>query len=201
VFRTGDYHRDPGRDISEEIETHLELKIEELVAAGLSEQEARAEAARRFGNRAEIHAEATGYARKREGRKSFLASVETFLQDGRYALRTLSRAPGMTTLTILIESANPAQGRLRGRTDEALIVEGVDKYYTRAAKLDLLYVPFGEEGSPLAERVDRHVQTVSTLFEVFSSHNPDRTIPVEDLPSLHEVLQNGLGALLAPPGT
>ena len=104
------------------------------------------------------------------------------------------------TKAILIESANPEQGRLRGRTNEALIVEGVDKYYARAGELGLLYVPFGEEGSPLAERVGRHIQTVSTLFEVFSAHNPDRTIAVDNLPTLHEVLPNGLGALLAPPG-
>jgi hypothetical protein len=105
------------------------------------------------------------------------------------------------TKAILIESANPAQGRLRGPTNEALIVEGVDRYYARAARLGLLYVPFGEEGSPLDERVGRHIQTVSTLFEVFSSHNPDRTIAVENLPTLHEVLQDGLGAFLAPHDT
>jgi hypothetical protein len=104
------------------------------------------------------------------------------------------------TKAILIESANPAQGRLRGRTNEALIVEGVDKYYARAGELGLLYVPFGEEGSPLKERVGRHIQTVSTLLEVFSAHDPDRTIAVESLPTLAEVLQNGLGAFLAPPG-
>jgi hypothetical protein len=101
------------------------------------------------------------------------------------------------TKAILIESANPAQGRLRGPTNEALIVEGVDRYYARAAELGLLYVPFGEEGSPLEERVGRHIETVSTLFEVFSSHNPDRTIAVENLPTLHDLLQNGLGAFLA----
>jgi len=103
------------------------------------------------------------------------------------------------TKAILIESANPAQGRLRGPTNEALIVEGVDRYYTRAAELGLLYVPFGEEGSPLDERVGRHLQTVSMLLEVFSSYNPDRTIAVEHLPTLDDVLQNGLGAYLAPP--
>ncbi len=103
------------------------------------------------------------------------------------------------TKAILIESANPAQGRLRGPTNEALIVEGVDRYYTRAGELGLLYVPFGEEGSPLDERVGRHIQTVSMLLEVFSSYNPDRTIAVENLPTLDEVLQNGLGAFLAPP--
>ncbi len=103
------------------------------------------------------------------------------------------------TKAILIESANPAQGRLRGPTTEALIVEGVDRYYIRAAELGLLYVPFGKEGSPLDERVGRHLQTVSMLLEVFSSADPDRTIAVEHLPTLGEIRQNGLGAFLAPP--
>jgi hypothetical protein len=89
---------------------------------------------------------------------------------------------------------------LRGPTNEALTVEGVDRYYARAGELGLLYVPFGEEGSPLDERVGRHLQTVSTLLEVFSSHDPDRTIAVGNLPTLHDVLQNGLGAYLAHPG-
>ena len=38
------------------------------------------------------------------------------------------------------------------------------------------------------------------LLEVFSSHNPDGTIAVENLPTLDEVLLNGLGAYLALPG-
>lgn len=100
------------------------------------------------------------------------------------------------TKAILIESANPIQGRLRGATNEALIVEGVDRYYDRAGELGLLYVPFGEEGSPLGERVGRHIQTVSTLFEVFSTYNPHRGIAVDRLPTLQEVMDNGLGAYL-----
>lgn len=104
------------------------------------------------------------------------------------------------TKAILLESANPIQGRLRGPTNEALIVEGVDRYYTRAAELGLLYVPFGEEGSPLNERVGRHIRTVSMLLEVFSTYNPDRAIAVDKLPTFNEVLEKGLGPFLAPPG-
>jgi hypothetical protein len=104
------------------------------------------------------------------------------------------------TRAILIESANPIQGRLRGPTNEALIVEGKDPYYTRAGEMGLLYVPFGDEGSPLDERVGRHVQAVSTLLEVFSTYNPDRAIAVDNLPTLGEVMERGLGAYLAPPG-
>ncbi|MGD2122294.1 MAG: succinylglutamate desuccinylase [Gemmatimonadota bacterium] len=104
------------------------------------------------------------------------------------------------TKAILIESANPAQGRLRGATNEALIVEGRDRYYDRAGGMGLLYVPFGEEGSPLDERVGRHLQTVATLLEVFSTYNPDGTISVDGLPTFGEVMENGLGVYLAPPG-
>jgi hypothetical protein len=103
------------------------------------------------------------------------------------------------TKAILMESANPAQGRLRGPTNEALIVEGRDRYYLRAAELGLLFVPFGKEGSPLAERVGRHLQTVSMLLDVFTTHYPDRSITVDNLPSLSEVMQNGLGIYLASP--
>lgn len=103
------------------------------------------------------------------------------------------------TKAVLIESANPAQGRLRGPTNEALIVDGVDRYYNRAGELGLLYVPFGEEGSPLGERVGRHIQTVSTLLEVFSSYHPDRTIGVDNLPTFDDVLQHSLGAFLVSP--
>lgn len=103
------------------------------------------------------------------------------------------------TKAILIESANPIQGRLRGPTNEALIVEGIDPYYDRAGQMGLLYVPFGEEGSPMNERVGRHIRTVGTLIEVFSTYNPDRTITVVGMPSLGEVMENGLGAYLAHP--
>ena len=103
------------------------------------------------------------------------------------------------TKAILMESANPIQGRLRGATNEALIVEGVDPYYERAAEMGLLYVPFGEEGSPIEERVGRHIQSVATLLEVFSSHHPDRAIAVDGLPGFGEIMEKGLGPFLAPP--
>lgn len=81
-----------------------------------------------------------------------------------------------------------------------LTVEGVDWYYDRAGEPGLLYVPFGEEGSPLDERVGRHIRTLSMLLEVFSTWNSDRAIAVENLPALDEGMQNGPGAFLAPPG-
>jgi len=45
----------------------------------------------------------------------------------------------------------------------------------------------------------RHIQALSMLLEVFSSANPDRAIAAENLPTLSDVMQNGVGAYLATP--
>ncbi|TFH07891.1 MAG: succinylglutamate desuccinylase [Candidatus Atribacteria bacterium] len=102
------------------------------------------------------------------------------------------------TLALLVEAPNPAQGRLRGQTTAKLIVEGIDPYYVRAAQRGLLYVPFSAEGHPIDERVGRHLQTVATLLDVYNSYTND-DIVVAGIPTLSAVLEQGLGAFLAPP--
>ena len=102
IFRTRNSQPDPEEDIREEIQNHLDLKTEELMATGLPEEKARAEALRRFGDRESIQTEAASYARTRERRQRLMSWPETLAQDARYAIRTFSRTPGMTALTILI---------------------------------------------------------------------------------------------------
>ncbi len=103
------------------------------------------------------------------------------------------------TLALLAESANPAQGRLRGQTNADLIVYGVDSYYVKAAKNGLLYVPFTQEGHPIDERVGRHLQMVSMLLEIYNTTTDDRKVVSTDIPTLSAVIDRGLGAFLAPP--
>jgi len=99
------------------------------------------------------------------------------------------------TLALLAETPNPAQGRLRGRTNAELIVEGVDPYYVRAAERGLLYVPFSEEGHPIDERVGRHLETVTMLLDVYNAYAEDAVV-VAGVPSLAAMLSNGVGAYL-----
>lgn len=117
-------------------------------------------------------------------------------------LRGLShREWGDTTevLPFLLETANPAQGRLRGKVDAAQIVSGTDPYYVRAAEHGLLFVSFCEEGHPLEGRVGRHLQTFSMLVEIFGRHYPERSIVAEGIPNLEQMLRDGLGAYLSTP--
>lgn len=103
------------------------------------------------------------------------------------------------TLALLFESTNPAQGRLRGVTNEALIVDGKDAMYLAAHKLGRLFVPFGPEGEPLNKRVARHVATVQAVFDAYASEMPDRHLIVGAMPSYADVLGKGIGQYLQAP--
>lgn len=103
------------------------------------------------------------------------------------------------TLALLFESTNPAQGRLRGVTNEALIVEGKDAMYVAAQKLGRLFVPFSEEGWPLKTRVARHVAALQAVFDAFTSDSPDRQLVVDAMPSYADLVEKGIGPYLQAP--
>ncbi|MDH7483726.1 MAG: succinylglutamate desuccinylase [Spirochaetales bacterium] len=105
------------------------------------------------------------------------------------------------TLPVLMETANASQGRLRGRTDEVLVLTGKDKWYVRAAKLGRLYVPYDDSGHPLEERVGRHLAGIQELAFSWTLSNEGQPLEFEGLPSYEDLMTDGLGAWLAPPST
>ena len=100
------------------------------------------------------------------------------------------------TLPLLMETPNASQGRLRGRTDEALVLTGIDPWYVRAQKLGRLYVPYDEKGHPLEERVGRHLAGISELAFTWTLNNADRPLEFTGLPGYAELQEKGIGAWL-----
>ena len=87
-------------EVDEELDGHIEMRIEELRTAGLSEADARREALRRFGD---LDA-ARAYCRHQDGggeeRLQRRLWLEDLRQDVRIGLRAFARAP-LVTLTIV----------------------------------------------------------------------------------------------------
>lgn len=100
-------------------------------------------------------------------------------------------------LPILMETANPSQGRLRGRTDEALVLGGKDKAYIKAAGLGRLFVPYDEGGKPIEQRVARHVAAIRLFAQNLELFEPEKGVVIEGLPDYEEISGNGVGYYLS----
>lgn len=90
----------PRREFAEELESHLQLHIEDNLRCGMTPEQARREAIIKLGG-----VESTRQSYSEQGTVPF---VESFLQDVRFAIRQLIRNLGFTVVAILMLSLGMA---------------------------------------------------------------------------------------------
>jgi predicted permease len=88
-------------EVDAELAFHLEMTTRELMEKGMPEDQARAEAARRFGDINAVHNECRQFGHERD-RNASRAELRTELrQDSSFAVRQLARARGFTLISTL----------------------------------------------------------------------------------------------------
>ena len=80
-------------ELSRELRLHLDQESEEYIARGMSPEEARRAALRRFGSVTTVQEECRDMRRTQY--------IENVIQDSRYAVRTFARSPGFTAIILL----------------------------------------------------------------------------------------------------
>src|SRR5437763_2658082 len=88
-------------DVDDELRFHIEMRVRDYIARGMSEGEARAATARRLGDLAHDRAECLTITTRRERRMTRAQLVDAFVQDVAFAVRTLGRQKGWTVVAIL----------------------------------------------------------------------------------------------------
>ena len=101
--------------------------------------------------------------------------------------------PGL--MPLLMESGNPSQGRLRSKTDEALVMTGKDKAYSKASKMGLLFIPY-EGDQPIELRTARHVAASKKAIDMLGMVKDGKDVVIENIPSYEQIKDDGIGPWL-----
>jgi hypothetical protein len=100
------------------------------------------------------------------------------------------------TYPFLMETSSPVQGRIRGKTNEALILDGISNNYKIAKETGALRIVYRDEGEQLDHRVGRHIAGFKAIINSYNELHPENMILFSGLPDYSEIIEHGIGYYL-----
>ena len=102
-------------------------------------------------------------------------------------------------VSVLFETPEPFLDRVRGITDENLLLTGKDPFVMKAGEYGLLYEKIDQDGWPIDVRVGRHCSTTLQLIQDWSMAHPEKAMIIENVPRYADIINNGLGHYFSNP--
>jgi len=99
-------------------------------------------------------------------------------------------------LPFLMETSNPIQGRLRGKTNADLLLNGVSQNYQIAKETGALKIAYNDEGESLESRVGRHLNGFVAIVNAYNAEYSEKTITIAGLPTYYDLKENKIGKYL-----
>jgi putative ABC transport system permease protein len=100
ILRGSSLHGDPRRDVTDELQFHIDMRTQEFIDEGMSVEEARRAATRAFGDVSAIDAELRTGRESLHRERARRDRLQDLGMDVRFALRTLRQNAGFTAATL-----------------------------------------------------------------------------------------------------
>ena len=150
------------REIDAEMRAHIEMRIEENLAAGMSPDEAHRDALVRFGNLAST--------RERTVQADAALTLESIARDLRFALRQLRRSPGFSATAIAILALGIGASTAIFSAVNPILFEPLP--YPHANRLVTVWDIFKSQRSETTFGTYRELLARSRSFESMSTFGP-----------------------------
>jgi putative ABC transport system permease protein len=212
VFRLPLGRQGVKREVSDELRFHLEERIDELMAAGLSREEAERNARARFGDLPAIGAMVEQIDRRMVRKRTVGDSLEALSRDVRFGLRALGKSPGFTlvavlTLALSIGANTAIFSAVNGVLLRPLAVPDLDRLFVIQQNAPGLNLFGGQLSPPEIEEIGRHTELFETFagvsgasFNLTGAGEPSRISAVRTMGPFFDLIavQPALGRLYRP---
>lgn len=193
VFRLSRGSRNVKSEVSDELRFHLEERVDELMATGLSREEAEQTARVRFGDLPAIGALVEQIDRRMVRRRTIGDSLEALSRDVRFGLRALRKSPGFTlvaalTLALAIGANTAIFSAVNGVLLRPLAVPHLDRLVVVQQNWPGLKLMGGQLTPRQAEEIATHTELLDLFagvagasFNLTGSGEPERVNAVRTM--------------------
>ena len=173
------YRRFFGRRIADEVDAelrfHFDMRVEELVARGVSSEDAKRAVLARLGDLEAARRECTVIDRRQQRREARHEMLDSFLHDIRLAGRSLSRQKGWMTVVVATLALGIGANSALFSIVNAVLLRPLP-YPESDRIISISEAHDGRDGSVVASPVLMAWRDEARAFEAFAAYSPFSTI-------------------------